>query len=107
MKNKEIDLGTYRSGGVKVFSGRDRGKKVRDAMDLDNLDKDKDLEITIKVPQDTISMNTSFFLGLFGDSVRTFGESAFKSRFSFSAETAILNSVEQGIERALKETSVL
>ena len=54
--------------GVRVFIGRPNGKKARKHFKLDALDVSKD-KIRFKVPENTISINSSFFLGLFAQEV--------------------------------------
>jgi hypothetical protein len=100
-----IDLGRYRTGGSQVFAGRERGQKVRAAARLDEIDR-TDNEVEIRVPEDIYSLNSSFFLGMFGDSVRRFGETEFRRRYRFVGEDleALIN---EGIREALRTTSPL
>jgi hypothetical protein len=106
METKTIDLNKFKSQNSTVFSGRDRGMSVRKKIDLDSLDKNKD-KINIIVPKDTISINSSFFLGLFGKSVRELTEQGFREKYIFDASNIILKNIDEGIERALKEQSVI
>jgi hypothetical protein len=102
-----IDLGTYRSEGSKVFSGRGRGKVVRDAARLDDCDKSPG-KIRVIIPPDTYSVNTSFFLGLFGKSIRHFGNrETFLQKYSFDCQPEIMQDIDTGIDDALKITSPL
>ena len=95
-----LDLNHHRSHGTRVFAGRDRGKSVRDAVDLDA----RDLEpgtVDVVVPQDTLYVSSSFFLGLFGKSVRTLGEDAFRAKYRFSGGD-ITSTLDAGVREALK-----
>jgi hypothetical protein len=107
MEKQSIDLAKYRSDNSRVYSGRPRGRLVRKELKLINLDKDTQIyEFTI--PLDTFSLNTSFFLGLFGDSVRSLGEIGFRNKYLFPGiKESIRRNIDSGIERALKEKSVL
>lgn len=57
---KVVDLSKL---GGKVFVGRPFGKKAREFYGLDRLDLEK-TKIKIIAPENTISINSSFFLGL-------------------------------------------
>lgn len=105
---KQIDLSTYRSVGSRVFAGRDRGDFVRQRECLAEMDRDLDPELTVQVvvPGDTISVNSSFFLGLFGDSIRALGEEGFRRRFIFTGHP-IGRVYESGIREALTTVSAL
>jgi hypothetical protein len=102
-----IDLNAYRSGNTSVFSGRPRGEAVRKQINLDKVDTTEEL-VKVVIPGDVFSVNTSFFLGLFGESVRGAGSKEnFLKRFTFECPPEILEDVSDGIERALREKSVL
>jgi hypothetical protein len=96
-----IDLNDYRTRGVHVFSGRDRGITIRKKLDLSRIDLTPET-VTIIVPKDVFSVNSSFFQGLFGDSVRALGEDRFKQKYDFDAAEVIKNSIARGIKDALK-----
>lgn len=101
-----INLGKYRRDKTRVFSGREEGKEVRKKLNLDVVDV-KENYVNVVIPPDTLSMNTSFFLGLFGKSVRTLGEIDFKNKYHFDCGDVILRSVNDGIIRALKSSNPL
>jgi hypothetical protein len=81
-----IDLSAYRTPGVRVFAGRERGREVRLAAELDRLDQLPDV-VEIVVPEDVFSVNSSFFLAMFGPSIRTLGEAGFRRKFTFSGKS--------------------
>jgi hypothetical protein len=101
-----IDLEEFRTKNSKVFSGRDRGEFVRIKTKLEKIEQTHN-EILFKVPEDIYAINPSFFLGLFGQSVRKFGEKKFKEKFQFICSEIVKADILIGIERALKETSVV
>jgi hypothetical protein len=100
-----IDLNAYRTPGVRVFAGRDRGKEVRAAAGLNELDRSDEL-VEIRVPEDIFSVNSSFFLGMFGDSIRALGDSEFRRRFRFVGGK-LDELIEDGIREALHSKSPL
>lgn len=104
--SKIIDLAHYRTPGSKVYAGRDRGEFVRVKEELDALDVQVTDEIEIHVPVDTFSLNSSFFLGLFGDSIRSLGEAEFRRRFRFTGRP-VVRAYEAGIREALTTDSAL
>ena len=81
-KEITIDLDHYRTKGVQVFAGRDRGKAVRKTVKVDDLDS-SDYSVTVKIPEDTFAVTSSFILGLFGDSISKMGEVRFRDKYRF------------------------
>ncbi|MGH8546153.1 MAG: hypothetical protein ACREX3_21530, partial [Gammaproteobacteria bacterium] len=98
-----VDLSAYRSSGVRVFAGRERGKKVRTAAALDRLDHQPD-SVEVRIPDDVFSVNSSFFLGMFGRSIRTLGEDRFREKYEFVGKD-IARVIEDGIKEALRSKS--
>lgn len=103
---RRIDLSNHRKGNSKVFSGREEGKSVRQKLNLDKTDSLEEKTIVV-FPSDTISLNSSFFLGVFGPSIRTLGEKKFKEIYTFDCPEFINSSIEDGIKRALKRSDPL
>src|SRR5262245_4979689 len=104
-KTARITLDDYRSRGGKVFAGRERGEKVRHAAQLSALDE-QDVRVSVFVPDDVFSVNSSFFLGMFGESVRRLGEEGFRAHYRFEGKD-ISDTVEDGIREALASVSPL
>ena len=104
---KKINLDEARtSKGAKVFSGRERGKYWRKHFKLDELDHNDSL-VEVSIPEDILSINLSFFLSLFGESVRYLGAEEFRQKYHFVCDPSLLPMIDQGIEQALKTSSVL
>ena len=99
MMTHRIDLALYRTPGVRVFAGRDRGREVRAAAELDRLDQSSDT-VEIVVPGDVFSVNSSFFLAMFGPSIRHLREPGFRHKYRFTGKT-IDRVVDDGIREAL------
>ncbi|ABF42399.1 hypothetical protein Acid345_3398 [Candidatus Koribacter versatilis Ellin345] len=97
-----IDLIEYRLPETKTYSGRVRGEFVRRQMKLEQLDSQIEV-VQIVIPADTFSVNMSFFLGLFGDSVRTLGKHGFFEHYSFLAPAPLLRILNRYADEALKE----
>ena len=99
-----IDLEEFRSPGVIVLSGRPKGVALRRRLGLDKKDIQPG-QITIVVPQEIVSLNSSFFLGLFADSVTTLGREKFEQKYLFECPSEIREDVEDGIRQALDESN--
>lgn len=96
----EIDLKNF---GGPVYSGRAKGEQVRSKIKLDEIDSNA-TKVRIIVPENTFSLNSSFFLGLFGNSIRAAGSSnVFLEKFKFNNPPHIDKYITSGIERALLE----
>jgi hypothetical protein len=105
--NTTIDLNEARtSPKAIVFAGRERGKYWRERFKLDELDILTD-PIQVVIPPDVISLNISFFLNLFGESVRRLGRDAFLAHYHFISDPILEPLISQGIDQALKRSSAL
>lgn len=102
---KRIDLDSYRSKSSRVFAGRSRGEAVRTAAKLDEEDRSAET-VEVRIPEDTFSVNSSFFLGMFGESIRTLGEEKFKEKYHFVGKE-ISRVLEDGVKEALRTSSPL
>jgi hypothetical protein len=102
----KVDMNKYRSENSRVFSGRDRGKSVRAQLGLDEFDKNEEVaEFTF--PVDILSINNSFFIGMFGLSVKNLGRVRFIQKYKFFGDEVLLENIEEGIERSLRVRSVI
>lgn len=100
-----VDLANYNSVGIRVYAGRDRGEAVRKAARLDELDTAEGPVIVV-IPADVFSVNSSFFLGMFGPSIRLLGEERFRHHYRFEgADLELL--VEDSIRQATRTSSPL
>ena len=94
--------------GGPVYIGREKGEVARKKLSVDKLDSDPGVSVEVIIPSTTYSINSSFFLGLFGPSIRTAGtREAFLKKYIFKCSAEIMKSVETGIQRALLEHSYL
>jgi len=102
-----IDLNEARtSPKAIVFAGRERGRYWRGRFKLDQLDALPD-PVTVIIPADVISLNISFFLNLFGESVRRLGRDLFVKHYKFVSDPILEPMISQGIDQALKQSHAL
>ena len=102
-----IDLGQYHQPGTILLSGRPKGVALRQKLNLDKLDDQEEVQVEIAVPSEIVSLNSSFFLGLFGPSVRNLGEYGFRKKYTFTCPPQIEEDVEAGIREALNRANPL
>ena len=102
---KTIDLYRFRKDGSRVFSGRDLGAFARKASYLPALEFFFK-EIIIEIPTDTISVNPSFFIAMFGPSVKRLGEAKFKKKYNFVCYKSIEQDIEEGIKDCLMRNKI-
>ncbi len=109
METQSINLNTYRTHGARIFSGRDRGKQVREESRLDEIVSSTTDIIEIVVPEDTITINPSFLEEFFKNVVKLLGKENFYSRFKFinNGEYQIKPNLETAIERILRKRNAL
>ena len=104
---KTVDLGKARTNkDVRVFAGRERGKHWRSEFSLDDLDVGRE-PVHVLIPDDVIAINISFFLSMFGKSVRTLGKENFRTHYKFEVPAELLPLIDLGIEQAVKTSSAL
>lgn len=101
----QINLDDFRSPHSRVYAGRDRGIAVRERVRLSDLERSSDV-IEVSVPEDIFSVNSSFFLGMFGDSIRALGEEQFRKRYRFTGAD-IDATIDYCIAEALKRGHAL
>lgn len=80
-----INLEDYRVQGAKVFTGRDRGKFVRETSRLDVIET-KFEEVQIIIPTDIYSIIPSFFEELFLNVVLKLGRDKFLAKFKIESQ---------------------
>lgn len=95
-----IDFSTL---GGPVYIGRARGESVRVKLELDMVDSSDEV-INVIIPDDTYAINSSFFLGMFGISIRKAGSrEQFLKKYNFKCKSEFLEIVESCIIRALQD----
>lgn len=102
---RTIDLAAYRTAGVLVFAGRDRGELVRAKARVEEADREAD-PVEIHVPEDVFGVTSSFFLGMLAPSVKLLGENKFRQHYQFTGKD-ISSVIDDGIQEALRTGSPL
>ena len=80
-----INLEDYRVKGAKVFTGRDRGKFVRENSKLDKIETEFE-QVEIVIPPDIYSIIPSFFEELFLNVVLKLGREGFNNKIKIKSE---------------------
>ena len=102
----KIILNEINGSNHKVLSGVDLGRTARISFELDKLDSSDDT-ITINIPDDVISVNSSFFSGLFQASILKLGEQRFREHYLFECDEIIRMNVDNGIFNIVKTLDLL
>ena len=100
---RRIDFSTF---GGPVYCGRERSQEYRLALDLDALDKTHDKAI-VHIPDNTYTVSSSFFLGLFGKSVITAGSAeVFFEKYVFDVAPGLIRSFHGYANNALASAAI-
>lgn len=94
-----IDLSKFNGP---VYAGRSRGENARRQANLDQVDNDA-AQVEVSIPEDTYTVTSSFFLGMFGPSVIKAGSrEAFVKKFHFKSPSFLNEDFEEYISYALE-----
>jgi hypothetical protein len=91
--------------GMPVFTGRIRGQEARRRLKLDSIKDDDTVEVVI--PPETYAVTSSYFLGLFGPSVRSLGLERFQQVFQFTVPDFLKEQLADWTARAFRDTNDL
>lgn len=112
-KNNEINLEDFRvvrSKNVysKVFTGRDRGRFVREQSRLDQIDGQYET-VKIIIPEDIRSINPSFFEEMFVNVVKRHGRDEFLRKYHFKSlgDYNYEKPLTEAIERILRTNTAI
>ena len=98
MEIYKIDLKDYIES-KKVLAGRTNGEDIRKKINLE--------KIEIIIPNDVFSFNSSYFLGMFGESVKKLGKEKFEEKYQFNTKNeSIRMNIKDGIDEALNNVDV-
>lgn len=98
---RTIELEQLTKGEVHNLSGHDRGQAARAHFNLSDMDS-TDGVIVVHVPEHIYTITSSFFQGMFAESVTKLGDrDTFLSRYRFDADPVVLQQIEQGIRASL------
>lgn len=105
---EKINMCNRRADGSKLYSGRPLGIDVRKDLELDAKDKDKGVYVFV-FPEDTISINSSYFGGLFETSIMNLGREKFLAKYKFQyangkeLKDTLQRNINEGIEDSLSD----
>jgi len=101
MCKEKIVFDLTKLGGI-VYVGRPNGEAARKHFKVSKVDSDKAYPVDVIFPEKARTLTSSFFLGMFGNSVRAAGSrDEFFERFHFNANAQIIDEIELGIKEAL------
>lgn len=90
------------SNEILVYTGRSRGRSDRARFDLSRFDESNE-EVTVVVPDGIYTMTSSYFLELFGQSIRLLGRDGFLQKYRIQAPEHVRRKIDDWILRALRE----
>lgn len=93
-----INLETLTKGEARNLTGQERGVAARQLFELEKLDQAGEI-VEIIVPANLDAIATSFFQGMFANSVRRYGDAEFLKHYKFNARPEIMTQIFRGIER--------
>lgn len=102
---KKINLDKFKPEDSTTYTGRIEGSKARKDLHLSEFDKDEKVEVEFTFPEDTTSINPSFFLGLLYESFKNLGETKFLNKYKFKFENEvpeIIEALNENIQDALR-----
>jgi hypothetical protein len=89
-----------------VYTGRDRGERLRKEFKLDELDAEGGT-VRVSIPEDAYTISSSFFLGMFGPSVVSSGsKDRFYARYHFQSPAFLQEVLDGYIARALQRRNL-
>lgn len=103
----KINIQDYIDPQLSVLTGRTHGIMTRGKIDLDKIEE-KEEKIEIIIPNNIISFNSSYFIGLFFNSFIKFNsKEEFYKKYSFICDQYIKQDIQDGIEEVLKNYNIL
>ena len=105
MEIYKLDLKDYIES-KKVLAGRTNGEDIRKKINLEKIENENK-KIEIIIPNDVFSFNSSYFLGMFGESVKKLGKEKFEEKYQFNTKNeSIRMNIKDGIDEALNNVDV-
>jgi hypothetical protein len=89
-----------------VYTGRAKGEQLRIRLELDSKEDQVDV-VDVTIPEGTYTVSSSFFLGLFGPSIRKCGDLAlFERKFHFKAPAFLMSVLREHAALALQSRNL-
>jgi hypothetical protein len=106
---KEIKLDEVLHPRETALVGRENGEETLDKLiktgnNFENLEKNND-KIIIKIPERIISVNKSYFLGLFELAIDRLGKDEFENKYDFDTTDYIKSKIKNHIKAACLKAS--
>jgi hypothetical protein len=92
----DIDLSPY-TEGVRIFLGFERGKKLRETLNLNELEE-KEESIILIFPQDFFAVQASFVQGLLCEAVKKFGLQDTLKKYIFMCGRSVYDDIIVGLK---------
>ena len=106
MQTTKEEIIDFRKIEGPVYTGRDRGERLRTQLNLDSLDDDE-FVVRVIIPEKTYSISSSFFLGFFGPSIIKLGSrDAFLKKYKIESSEFLMSVINKHIARALQERNL-
>jgi len=104
----KLYLNDWRVSDSKVFTGRDRGKFVREKSKIDIIETNND-SVEFIIPDNIFSINPSFLEELFVNIVKKLGKEGFYEKFNFTNEGKYNyeKPLASAVNRILRKTTAL
>jgi hypothetical protein len=104
-----IDLASYIGKSEKALVGRDNGEAVKNKLltagyDFEALEKAGG-QIQIKIPPEVVTINKSFFLGLFELNIQRLGADGFSEKYLIDATDHIRRKIADHVQAAMLKAS--
>jgi restriction endonuclease Mrr len=103
-----VNLEDFRTPKAKIFTGRERGKQVRNDSKIDEIESNFET-VEFIIPDNLFSINPSFFEELFINVVEKLGEKKFYEKFTFTNQGSYNyeKPLKEAISRILREKTAL
>lgn len=105
VKTLNIDLEKFRSNKSPVFAGRERGVEVKKKISVDKLNSA--LEISFTIPDDVYALNSSFLLGLLGETIKYHKDHGRNAMEIIKIPNEFKSTFEETIREALQDDCLL
>jgi hypothetical protein len=105
MKEIKVDLGQVVHKKETALIGRENGENALENLNkkgiaLEEIEKNAD-KIIIAVPEHVVSINQSYFLGMFETSVERLGRKGFLDKYQFEATDHIKKKVRNHVDASM------
>jgi hypothetical protein len=106
MSDKKESIIDFHNIEGPVYTGRDRGERLRTQLKIDELDDESEI-VKVIIPPETYTISSSFFLGLFGPTIVKLGsKELFLARYKFETSDFLVDVINKHIARALQERNL-